>query len=545
MIDVKLAARLISSLLLVLGLVYQVRPQNPTSPVVSRMTESQVRGRQLYRKGSCSGCEIMMASLGDDGVEMPATTFPCANCHGFSGQGGREAGLQPPPLSWDVLTKEYRSPFNGRRRSSYDEKFLLRAIAAGVDSDGIKLHPGMPRYRWRTQQLNDLIGYLKILGGKNDEEPGVSETTIRLGAVLPLTGAFASIGREVQSILLAFWAEKNAQGGIYGRKVELIFEDSSSDLKQAVVATERLIDKRDVFVLNGSFQQRDDPELNELLRGKEVPLVGPVTLSPLISDAPNPLIYYLLPTFRDQARVLTDFIVEKLASEKARSGQMRFAILAANTAFNRDAIAGVKVQLQVHGSQIVLEQLWESGLVAAKLPVVALVEALRTNQPDAVFFFSTAADLKLLSEQLSKEKLAIPILSSSVMLGREIAQLPDSVNRQLYLSYSTVLPELEPRYGEFEKFLNADGNQLRATAFQAIAYSAAQVCFEALKQSGRQLHRDAFRKAMESMFNFETVASPPVTFNANRRVGAIGSYVVQFDQQQGKFVPLTKWREPQ
>src|SRR5262245_45373558 len=89
------------------------------------LTSAQLRGRQIYRKGG-DGIQV---ALGDDDFELPGSTFPCGNCHGIAGLGGKEGGLQPPPIAWDLLNLPRTSTFSGQIRPGYDEGALKRALA--------------------------------------------------------------------------------------------------------------------------------------------------------------------------------------------------------------------------------------------------------------------------------------------------------------------------------------------------------------------------------------------------------------------------------
>jgi Periplasmic binding protein/Pyridoxamine 5'-phosphate oxidase len=90
-----------------------------------------------------------------------------------------------------------------------------------------------------------------------------------------LTGALAAIGEDVKATLAASFAEINEKGGIYGRRFELVVEDSGGDPAQTLVVTRRLIEQHGVFALVGSFESGDSEALHELIKRSEIPVVGP------------------------------------------------------------------------------------------------------------------------------------------------------------------------------------------------------------------------------------------------------------------------------
>jgi hypothetical protein len=78
----------------------------------------------------------------------------------------------------------------------------------------------MPRYRMTESDLSALVAYMRGLGEVHD--PGLTSDTIRIGTVLPLSGPQAALGHDIESVLRAYFDEINRQGGIYGRKLELV-----------------------------------------------------------------------------------------------------------------------------------------------------------------------------------------------------------------------------------------------------------------------------------------------------------------------------------
>ena len=65
--------------------------------------------------------------------------------------------------------------------------------------------------------------------------PGVTGKTITLGILTDLTGVFAPLGKPTMQANQLFWKEKNAQGGVCGRQVNLVVKDHGYDPQKAVV----------------------------------------------------------------------------------------------------------------------------------------------------------------------------------------------------------------------------------------------------------------------------------------------------------------------
>ncbi|HEX6184202.1 MAG TPA: ABC transporter substrate-binding protein [Pyrinomonadaceae bacterium] len=492
------------------------------------LTPEEERGRLIYRKGEDGTKDEITAVISE--VDMPATAVPCANCHGLLGEGLKEGGLEPSPVDWATMTAPRTSPLTGRRRRAYDNATAALSITSAVDPDGVALHQGMPRYDMTAEQLAALVAYLKKIGGESDSDPGLTRETIRVGAALPLTGAHAQIGESIRETLAAYFTQVNAQGGAYGRRFELVVEDSRGEPAAALEATRRLVESRRVFALVGSFEAGGAAAANEFLRKAEVPSVGPVTLSPRLASPPNPLVFYLLPSFGDQARTLVDYV----AAERDAASKRRVAVVYARGEYERDAVAGLKAQARLHQFEIVAEHSFAHGRFSA----TEAAREVSAARPRYVFVFAGAAEFAALAREPEIAALDARLLSSVVMLGRGAFELPTDVAARTLLAYPAALPGSDD-FTEFLDTVKKGQVSLSSPAFQSVAYAAARTFVEAATAGGRRLNRAALVASLEQLRDFRTGVLPPLSFGPNRRVGATGSYVVGVDVQAKEYKPLS------
>ncbi|MDT4953982.1 MAG: hypothetical protein QOJ02_2120 [Acidobacteriota bacterium] len=518
-----------------------------------QLTAAERRGKQIYLRGVSDGGPEITAMLGGGDTEVPATAFACANCHGVTGEGSEEGGLAAPSLVWSALISKQTSALTTMERGPYTEATLVRAIREGLGPEGQRLHPGMPHYRMADEQAADLIQYLKKLG--HDVDPGLSETTIKIGAALPMTGPLAPLGQDIKDTLNASFAEANEQGGIYGRRFELVVEDSRGDLTGTSEATRKLVERDGVFALMGSFEPKGSKDANEFLRQNEVPLVGPVTLSPHVSIPPNRFIFYLLPTFSDQARSLVDFIstkrtqgqvaysaqmTQQAAPPKSPARKLSVAVIYMSGEMEADALEGLRAQARLRSVDLVFEQGYEAGRFAP----APVVEMMARKKPDYVFFFGAGSDITACAREMERVHLSAPLVSSVMMLGREAFDLSPETAARTLLSYPSALPD----QGDFAEFLNVmqhRGVRLRSPAFQTVAYAATKTLIEAVKLSTRHLSRATLISTLEGLRDYATGVIPPVSFGPNRRVGIEGSFVVGIDLNNKRYVALSEQLVPQ
>jgi branched-chain amino acid transport system substrate-binding protein len=80
---------------------------------------------------------------------------------------------------------------------------------------------------------------------------GVTKDEIILGSIEDLSGPIAGFGKQARNGMMLRVDEINEQGGINGRKVKLIVEDSAYDPKKAVLAAQKLVNQDKIFMMMG------------------------------------------------------------------------------------------------------------------------------------------------------------------------------------------------------------------------------------------------------------------------------------------------------
>jgi ABC-type branched-subunit amino acid transport system substrate-binding protein len=370
-----------------------------------------------------------------------------------------------------------------------------------------------------------------------------------VGAALPLSGALAQVGQDLKATLAATFAEANERGDTYGRRFELVVEDSRGDIAGTRAAHRKLIEQGDVFALAGSYEPRGSVAADEFLRQSEVPLVGPVTLSPYLTLPPNRFVFYLLPTFDDQARSLVDFIAAQSPdgratgeSARVKEGQLApvarkvsVAVIHVNGELETAALAALRAQARLRSLEIVSEQNYEAGRFA---PARA-VEVLARTRPEYVFFFGGAQDIVTCAREMERAHINASLVSSVMMLGGGAFELPPPVAARTFLAYPSALPNQED-FAEFLSVMQRRGVPLRSPAFQSIAYAAAKTLIEATKLSTRELSRNTLVDALEGLRGYRTGVVPPLSFGPNRRIGVEGSYVVGIDLENKRYTALSE-----
>ena len=197
--------------------------QQTSAPAAQPLTPSERRGKQIYLRTTSPSAREITAKIGE--VDVPGSTLTCAGCHGTRGEGKTEGGVTAGSLTWtNLVTPNGHTHPTGRRHEPFNESSFIRAVVNGVDPAGNALLAAMPRYDLSREDSVDLIAYLKRIAA--EVEPGLTQTTITIGVMLPSKGALMDLGAAMKDVLTAYFDTVNSGGGIFNRKIELKIVDT-------------------------------------------------------------------------------------------------------------------------------------------------------------------------------------------------------------------------------------------------------------------------------------------------------------------------------
>lgn len=175
--------------------------------------------------------------------------------------------------------------------------------------------------------------------------------TIRFGAVLPLTGPAGLIGtQEMRGIQFAV-DQANANGGVRGHKIEVLFQDNQARPDQSVLSFNKLADLQHVSVV---FTGYSGPSLAmaPLATRKKVLLVNAGAQADRLATA-SPYLINTLPTISDEIKVLAKYLVSE--------GKTKAVVLYENDAAGIAGRDDYRKYFRAAGGKIVAEEPTQFG----------------------------------------------------------------------------------------------------------------------------------------------------------------------------------------
>ena len=500
-----------------------------TPPHRRELTLQEKRGKAFYLRGESASGEEITAMMGE--VDVPASTLTCAGCHGNRGEGRTEGGVTAGNMSWTYLTKPYGHTDEGdRKHPAFTESSFALLLTAGSDPAGHKLAVAMPTYRMTQEDMANLIAYLKRI--ESDTDPGLTDQTIVLGTVLPEKTALSGLAQSMSDVLQAYFAEVNSRGGIYNRKIEL--RVAHGDTKATVANVRHLIDDDQVFAIVSGLTAGAEQGVASLTQEKEVPFIGPSTLLPQRALPLNRYIFYLLPGLKEQARALATF-----AGKKTDAANSNVAILSPDTEFNR----GIAATIEEQAKKLQWKSVSTIYYARDEFNAASSVTELNQKRIDAVFFLGSGAEATNLLNEAETVGWTRPLYMLGSLLGRNITNaVTPRMKDKVFLAFATVPADVSAAgAAEYTALLQRNKLVSAHAAAQASAIAAARILVHALELCGKDLSRERLITTLEGLYEYDTGLMPRITFGPNRRIGALGAYVVTIDPEKKLFPATLEW----
>lgn len=491
--------------------------------MAGELPEAAERGRRVYFDGT--GSDPIRTVVGRGDVEVPSTTVPCAGCHGEDGRGRREGAIVPPDITWQrLLQPSGHQHDNGRGHPPFTEESIALAVRVGRDPAGQALDPAMPRYRLSDRDMGDLLAYLHFLG--SDFDAGLSEGAVTLGTLLPQGGH----GDAVAGLLAAYLSAINREGGVYGRELRLRVERYGES--EATPAARRLTGRDGVFAIVAPAIPARDAAIAALWAAEGIPVIGPLTPAPAVETASTAPTFYLAVGVADKLRALVDF-----AAKNRGLQDPKVAVVWSGEDRHAEWVAAVASQGSKHGWQVFHSMRYLG--TADEAP--RLVASLQPLHPDAVFYLATPTGLSRLMAAARGAGFDPPWFAPAVAVGRDVLEHRTPA-AALFIAYPVLGTDLT-RESMIVLAALHDKHAIPAAPqpVQAATYGAARLTVEALRRTGQALSRRKLVAALEGLREFRTGASPPLTFGANRRIGALGAYVVHIDPSRPEWMGEAVW----
>ena len=296
---------------------------------------------------------------------------------------------------------------------------------------------------------------------------------VKVGIVLPLTGAQAKFG-EIEKRSFEMAAEEiNAAGGIKGSKLELLFEDDTGKPDVGRAATEKLISRDKVNVLTGGYSSAVTQAATAVAQQFKVPFLVTTGSADEITEKGYDYIFRINPTSSEYFDPFETLI------QKA-GGIKTMALLYENTQFGQSSAKDVEGAAKSAGIQVVVKEGYQAGAIDFK-PILSKVKGAK---PDIIYMVSYVMDAALLMAQC-KELDINPKMFAGGGAGFTLPEFQQKAGAAADLVYSATLWSEDVPYKGAKEYFNKFKKKYNSeTEYHgAEAYASMYVVADALKRA--------------------------------------------------------------
>lgn len=345
-----------------------------------------------------------------------------------------------------------------------------------------------------------------------------AQDSVKVGIVLPTTGSLAKFGEIERDAFIMAQEEINAAGGINGKKLELLIEDTTGrpDVGRSVV--EKLITKDKVVMIGGGYSSSVTYATAGVCQQNSMPFLVNTGSADKITTSGWTWIYRLNPPVSQYASAVKSLLTDVIKPKTV-------AILHENSLFGTKGAKKFEKTCKGLGYKVVLKEGYEHGGIDFK-PVLTRV---KQKNPDIVYMISYIMDASLLMKQAKELKL-MPKMFIGGAAGFTLPEFKQNAGvASNYVISATLWHQVLPFPGAMDFYNKFKARYKKSVDYHgAEAYAACYVIADVLKRAKSFKNNDI--KAALDATDMQTVFGPVkfTTWGKMKNQNKAATYVVQW-----------------
>jgi branched-chain amino acid transport system substrate-binding protein len=351
------------------------------------------------------------------------------------------------------------------------------------------------------------------VAAQKSNAPGVTDTEIKVGQTMPYSGpasAWGAVGRAE----LAYFRMINEQGGVNGRKINLISLDDAFSPPKTVEQTRRLIEQEGVSIIFGSLGP-GNLAVREYLNNKHIPQIFVLAPTEIYNDPQHfPWTIGLQPTFYLEGKIHARYVL-------AHKPEAKIAILYQNDQIAKEAVRGMEDGLGDKARKLIVK---EASYEGSDPTIDSQLVILKGSGADVFYNISTpkfaAQAIRKVSEMSWKPLHFLSYGAQSISAVLEPAGL---VNATGIISATFLKDPTDPRWSddpntkEYLAWLQKYYSGGKASdIFISAGWAFPQALVYVLKQCGDDLSRESIMRQTTNLHNVSLPwLLPGITLNTN------------------------------
>jgi branched-chain amino acid transport system substrate-binding protein len=330
-----------------------------------------------------------------------------------------------------------------------------------------------------------------------------AQEPIRIGEYASLTGKEASLGMSSHEGTVLAVEQINEAGGVLGRRLQLISEDTESRDGQSGTSVRKLIARDHVVAVLGEVASGRSLEGAPVCQAAKIPMISPASTNPKVTETGD---YIFRVCFIDpfQGPVMARFALGHLKSR-------RVAVFSSSTsAYSVGLAKFFKIAFVEGGGVVVAEPKYAEGDRDFK----AQLTAIKAAGADAIFCPGYYNEGALIVKQARELGITVPVFGGDSWEAQALMDLGGDAVEGAYLCSHYSPQDPSPRVQQFVAAFKRRYGNAEPDSNASLGYDSVLVLADALRRAGTTEHK-ALRDAIASTTNFDAVTGR-ITINKQR-----------------------------
>jgi branched-chain amino acid transport system substrate-binding protein len=373
-----------------------------------------------------------------------------------------------------------------------------------------------------------VLACLVALAPASAQDPGITDSEIVLGMWTCLTGPTALLGTSARDGVQLWINEVNEAGGIHGRKLRMVVYDDGGSPQEALASVRRLIDQDRVFMLMAGSTSGATLPVIPLVNRARIPFMASISSNRRLLDPFSRYIFRIYANEVAQAQGIVDWAAGK-------QGLKRPAMIHTSNDYGIGGEEAVSARLRdKFGLKLVATERYNDGDQDFSAQLLRIKQA----NPDAVFVWAFAAQAGIIVRQAKELGIAVPLYGGGATATPLFPRAAGPAGAGFVADFVLpVLPESSTvpavvQYRERLRKLYPSGLPTgRPTEYDLAGYGAGKVVEEGLRRAGRDLTREKLVGALETLREFDTGVTFPITYTKDRHEATTQAAIVRINDR--------------
>ena len=324
--------------------------------------------------------------------------------------------------------------------------------------------------------------------------PALAADTIKVGAILAVTGPASFLGAPEAKTLEMLTEELNAKGGIGGKKIELIIKDSGASPEKAISFAKQLIEEEKVFAIIGPSTSGETMAIKNIVEENKTILLSCAAAEVIV----NPLAKYV---FKVAPR--DSYAAEKIYHQMKKMGITKIGVLSSNTGFGKAGKEQLEKYAPDHGITIALSEVYDKSAT----DLTAEVTKLKAANVQAIVNWSIEPAQAIVIKNARQIGLTVPIFQSHGFANIQYARAAGVAAEGVIFPASRIvvadlLPDKHPQKAIVLSYKNSYESKFKedVSTFGGHGYDALMILTKAIQTAGTD--REKVRSAIENLKGF-------------------------------------------